>query len=57
MPSILCCYSAINKNKQVGSLNLLRQLETESQWKDSNPQVLAMQMHTLGIFNSYVTAK
>ena len=60
MPSILCCYSSINKNKQVGCSNVLRHLKTESQWKDLNLQILdycqLLQMHHLGTFNYYVTA-
>ena len=61
MPPILCCYSSINKNKQGGYSDVLCQLKTEYQWKDSNPQILAncqlLKMHHLGTFNYYVASK
>ena len=34
-----CCYSSINI--QGGCSNVLRKLKAESQWKDSNPQILS----------------
>ena len=41
MPSIFCCCSSINKNKQDWRSNVLLELKTESQWKDSNPLILS----------------
>ena len=61
MPSIFCCYTLINKNKQDGFSNVLRHLETESQRKDANAQILAnqqlLEIHHLGTFSYRVTAK
>ena len=61
MPSIFCCYTLINKNKQDGFSNVLRHLETESQRKDANAQILAnhqlLEIHHLGTFSYRVAAK
>ena len=38
---VFCCYSPISINIQGGCSNVLRQIKTESQWKNSNPQILA----------------